>query len=335
MFASTRFRSILLFAAAVAALTMVPVKAEEVAADAVGWDMERVQPWGEIERQAWPVMAAAGPTCADPTWRAGVELLGSPAQGLFVRSVGHGSPADGQLTVGERIVALNGHRFAADGTAAYEEWVRWVSAEAADSEKPQRWTVLRGDAEAVVELVPVKACHVEIAYVAGNAASILSREGVIMFTPALLDLAPEPWMVQAQVAHVLGHRKGQHEAKNSKTTRWASIAGNVIGALGGPNIGGAAGHGLNFRARPKQEVEADRAGIDLLVGLGVNERDLIQYWFTVLEAQAQSGFAGAWLGGHPAHESRLEALEARYASLAEVAPAAAGGADTASADADS
>src|SRR5690606_40368066 len=60
----------------------------------------------------------------------------------------------------------------------------------------------------------------------------------------------------------LGHRLAQHEKANTRSRRWLSIAGNVVGALGGPNIGGA-GQALALRKRPEQEVEADRAGIDL------------------------------------------------------------------------
>lgn len=285
------------------------------ATDGPAFDMERLKPWGEIESLAWPLMVAAASQCKDPSYRVGFEVLGTTAQGLFVRSVSADSPASGKLEIGDRVVAVNGHRFKPDGADAYGEWSSSMRDEFAESDEIQRWTMLRDGVEATFDLAPVPVCHVDIFYVGGSSPSFLRREGMLIFTPQLFEIAPEPWMVQAQIAHDLGHRLGQHEQKATRTTRWTSIAGNVIGALGGPNLGGAGGHALNIRRRPQQEVDADRAGIDLAVGLGINERELIQYWVDVIELESSSGTGASWLSAHPAHESRIDALQERFNTL--------------------
>lgn len=312
--------AVLLAAPAAPALAEAQAPAEAPA----GFDMERLQPWAEIESLAWPLMVAAAPQCKDPSYRAGFELLGSSEQGLVVRSVATGSPADGALTVGDRVVALDGERFAEDGAEAFAYWTAGMRAEQAESDAVQRWTVLRDGEERTVDLTPVSVCHLDIYYIAGGAPSVLRREGLLMLTPAIWDIAPEPWMVQAQIAHDLGHRLAQHEKANTRSRRWLSIAGNVVGALGGPNIGGA-GQALALRKRPEQEVEADRAGIDLAVSIGLPEAELIQYWVEVIELEAGAGSGASWLAAHPAHHSRIEALEERYrAATAAAADAAAG-----------
>lgn len=284
-------------------------------ADDTRIDIEQLQPWAEIESLAWPLQVAAAPECRDPSYRTGFEVLASPPQGMFVRSIADSAPADGRLQLEDRIVALNGRDFPSDGIQAYEQWVTGLRDETAASDQPQRWTVERNGEQLDVELHPVSVCHLDILYVAGNGPSLLRRENTLVFTPQLHELAPEPWMVQAQVAHDLGHRLGQHEQKAQRTSRWANIAGNVLGALGGPDVGGAGGHALNIRRRPQEEVAADSAGIDLAVSIGLSESDLIQYWVDVLHQQASGGGAARWLGAHPAHPSRIEALEARFQDL--------------------
>lgn len=288
-----------------------PVRADEV----VGFDMQRLQAWSEIESLAWPLKVAAAPGCNDPSWHTGLELLASPAQGMFVRSISRGSPADGQLEVDDRVVALNGRRFHADGVRAYEDWMGGLRENAATSSAPQRWTVSRHGTEHTFELSPVQVCHVEIFYASGNVPSILRRENMVIFTPALQELAPEPWMIQAQIAHDLGHRLGQHEKQTTRTSRWAGVAGNIVGALGGPDMGGAAGHVLNIRRRPQQEIDADRAGIDLALSIGLDEAQLIQYWVDVIELQTSAGGGSGWLGAHPAHPSRITALQERFDAM--------------------
>lgn len=280
-------------------------------------DVEQLRPWGDIESLAWPLQVAAEPECRDPSFRTGFEMLASPAQGMFVRSIAAGSPADGQLQLEDRVIALNGSAFPADGIKAYEQWVTGLREELAASDAVQVWTVERAGERLDVELAPVSVCHLDILYVQGDGPSLLRRENTLIFTPQLHDLAPEPWMVQAQVAHDLGHRLGQHEEKAKRTSRWANIAGNIMGALGGPDVGGAGGHALNIRRRPQEEVAADSAGIDLAVSIGLPEADLIAYWVDVLHQQASAGGVAKWLGAHPAHPSRIEALEERFQGLAQ------------------
>lgn len=303
---TTRLLLTALLAAAAATALPAAAQADE---GMQSFDPARLAKWAELESLAWPLEVAAADACSNPTWRTGSELLASPDQGLFVRSVAAGSPADGQLQPLDRVVAFNGKKL--DGIKGYEKWVGGLREEAAASAEPQRWTVLRDGAELTVSIQPQQACHVDILYADRPGHSFLRREAMIVFTSQLADIAPEPWMVQAQIAHDLGHRLGKHEQQQGRRARFFNVAGNVMAALGGPNITGA-GEVLNVARRPEQEVEADRAGIDLAIRIGLSEKDLIQYWVEVIEKQAATGAGATWLSGHPAHGSRIEALQARW-----------------------
>jgi Periplasmic protease len=295
-----------------AALAALAAPAAFAADEEAAFDPERLAPWAQIESLAWPLEVAAAPKCASPSWRIGAELLASPAQGLFVRSVADGSPAAGKLQQFDQVVAFNGKRLS--GIDGYEDWVSELRAEAAESNKAQRWTIVRDGAEQTVEVQPQQVCHIDIMYASGTTAAWLRREEVVVFTPALFDIAPEPWMIQAQIAHDLGHRLAQHQKTESRRIRFLGAAGNVVSALGGPGFAGG-GDVLNIARRPEAEVEADRNGIDLATAIGLPEADLIQYWVTVIEKQAATGAASKWLTGHPAHPSRIEALQNRWDAL--------------------
>ena len=144
------------FAIAAATLAATAAMSGAHANEAVVFDTERLRAWGEIESLAWPLQVAAADQCKDPSYHTGIELLASPGQGFFVRNVSQGSPAHGLLEVEDRVVALDGHRFAQDPMQAYETWIGGMRADLLASDETQRWTVLRNDVEHAVEIEPTK-----------------------------------------------------------------------------------------------------------------------------------------------------------------------------------
>lgn len=310
-----------LLAVAVASAGYSPAAAAAAADHApIDPKADYIEPWAQIENLAWPLMVAAADQCKEPSWRTGFDLSAIPEEGLIVRGVAPGSPADGKLRQYDRVLAYNGHEL--QGNSGFIRWYQSLRNEAAESDRVQRWTVERDGQQMTVEIQPVQVCYVEIQYNPVTTRSFVRREGVLSFNPNLYDLAPEPWMIQAQIAHDLGHRLGQHEAANKRRNNLLGIAGRVTEAVGGFNIAGA-GTALNLRKRPEQEVDADRNGIDLAVRIGLPEADVIQYWVEVIDQQAGAGGGATWLSGHPAHPTRIEALQQRFENIGKPDPATA------------
>jgi len=138
--------------------------------------------------------------------------------------------------------------------------------------------------------------------------------GQIGVTTGLLGLVQNDDQLAAVIGHEVGHVIARHAAERMSTQTAAQlglgaaqqVAGNhaqTVGALGG--LG--AQYGLLLPFSRAHELEADRLGIDYMVGAGYRANESIRLW-EIMGAQRQ-GSNPEFASTHPSDQSRIAALQ--------------------------
>ena len=141
--------------------------------------------------------------------------------------------------------------------------------------------------------------------------------GQIGVTTSLLALVQNDDQLAAVIGHEVGHVVARHAAERYSNTALTSaglqiaqgVAGSdrarAVGALGG--IGAQVGVLLPFSRR--DELEADRLGVDYMARAGYRTSEALALW-RLFAAQRQSS-APEFASTHPSDQTRIAALE-RY-----------------------
>lgn len=134
----------------------------------------------------------------------------------------------------------------------------------------------------------------------------------------LLGVANSPDMLAAVIGHEIGHVIARHSNERLSTQYAAQTGLAVVQALGGEMteqkklIYGALGLGAQYGVilpyGRKQELEADRIGLELMARAGFNPKDAVTLWENM--SRAGSGQPPQFLSTHPSNQTRIRDLQA-------------------------
>ena len=140
--------------------------------------------------------------------------------------------------------------------------------------------------------------------------------GKIGVTSGLLSLVQNDDQLAAVLGHEVGHVVARHAAERYSTTAVAQAGvglaqgvagdyGQAAGALG--SLGAQFGVLLPFSRR--DELEADRLGVDYMQAAGYQPRESILLW-QLMAAQSGRSSTPQFASTHPSDQTRIAALEA-------------------------
>lgn len=152
-------------------------------------------------------------------------------------------------------------------------------------------------------------------FVSDNPNAFVLPSGKIGVTTSLLALVRNDDQLAAVLGHEVGHVVAQHAAERYSSTAIAAIGiqaaqgvagdyGQAVGALGG--FGAQLGVLLPFSRR--DELEADRLGVDYMVRAGYRASESVALW-RLMAAQRQTN-TPEFASTHPSDSTRIAQLEA-------------------------
>ena len=140
--------------------------------------------------------------------------------------------------------------------------------------------------------------------------------GHVGVTTGLLKIVENDDQLAAVIGHEAGHVVARHAAERQSQTLTSSLLIGVLGAAAGSSDaaraissygGGAAKYGFLLPFSRKQELEADRLGVDFMQRAGYRPREAVILW---LHMQADGGpNSPQFASTHPSDAARIEALE--------------------------
>lgn len=143
--------------------------------------------------------------------------------------------------------------------------------------------------------------------------------GKIGVTTALLALVQNDDQLATVIGHEVAHVVARHAAERSSTGALAGIAGQVAGGLAGDYgqqaasaTGLFAQYGALLPFSRRDELEADRIGVDFLAQAGYRPSQAVALW-RLMAAQGASG-TPEFASTHPSDQTRIAALEQYIAS---------------------
>lgn len=152
-------------------------------------------------------------------------------------------------------------------------------------------------------------------FVSDKPNAFVLPSGKIGVTTSLLSLVRNDDQLAAVLGHEVGHVVAQHAAERYSSTALTSLGiqaaqgvagdyGQAVGALGG--FGAQLGVLLPFSRR--DELEADRLGVDYMVRAGFRASESIALW-RLMAAQRQTN-TPEFASTHPSDGTRIAELEA-------------------------
>lgn len=138
--------------------------------------------------------------------------------------------------------------------------------------------------------------------------------GKIGVTTSLLALVQNDHQLATVIGHEIGHVVAQHAAERATSAGLAniglSVAQSAAGTRGG-TVGSlgtvAAQYGLLLPHSRRDELEADRLGVDYLAAAGFRPSQAVALW-RLMAQQRQSG-QPEFASTHPSDATRIQALE--------------------------
>ncbi|QLQ13808.1 MAG: M48 family metallopeptidase [Brevundimonas sp.] len=138
--------------------------------------------------------------------------------------------------------------------------------------------------------------------------------GKISVTTGLLALVQNDDQLATVIGHEMAHSVAQHAAERYSQNAIASIGLQVASGLAGDygravgSFGGLAAHGVLLPYSRRDELEADRLGVDLMQRAGFRPLESAALW-RLMAAQRQTNVP-QFASTHPSDLTRIAALEA-------------------------
>jgi len=145
--------------------------------------------------------------------------------------------------------------------------------------------------------------------------------GHVGVTTGLLKIVDNDDQLAAVIGHEAGHVVARHAAERQSQTLTSSLVLGVLGAAAGSSDaaraissygGGAAKYGFLLPFSRKQELEADRLGVDFMQRAGYRPREAVVLW-EHMQAQDAGSSAPQFASTHPSDAARIAALQAYIA----------------------
>jgi len=152
-------------------------------------------------------------------------------------------------------------------------------------------------------------------FVEASPNAFVLPSGKIGVTTGLLSLVRNDDQLATVIGHEIGHVRASHAAERYSTQTATGLAQQVVGGLAGDRgqaiaaYGGlAAQYGLLLPYSRRDELEADRLGVDYLHGAGFKASEAVALW-RLMAAQRQTQVP-QFASTHPSDATRIQALEA-------------------------
>ena len=143
--------------------------------------------------------------------------------------------------------------------------------------------------------------------------------GQIGVTTGLLNLVRNDDQLASVIGHEIGHIVGGHAAERASNQALTSVglaaAQGVAGRYGdavGDYGGLAAQYGVLLPYSRRDELEADRLGVDYMAAAGFKPSEAVALW-RLMAAQRQTA-TPQFASTHPSDDTRIQALQQYIAS---------------------
>ncbi|MFT6460975.1 MAG: putative Zn-dependent protease [Maricaulis maris] len=146
--------------------------------------------------------------------------------------------------------------------------------------------------------------------------------GKVGFYKGILDIMDTDDHVATVMGHEVGHVAGRHSAERASQQMAAqmgvSLLASAIGSSGADyaqysdDIGAALGMGVTYGVilpySREHEYEADRLGVDFMVGSGYDPRQAVDFWIGM--AAMNDHHSAEFASTHPSDDNRVAAMRA-------------------------
>lgn len=156
-------------------------------------------------------------------------------------------------------------------------------------------------------------------FVSDSPNAFVLPSGKIGVTTSLLALVRNDDQLAAVLGHEVGHVVARHAAERYSNTAVAGVGLSVLQGAAGDygqavgSIGGlAAQYGVLLPYSRRDELEADRLGVDYMAASGYKPSEAVALW-RLMAAQRQ-GATPEFASTHPSDQTRIDALTAYIAS---------------------
>ena len=249
------------------------------------------------------------------------RVLGD-GDGLFVTSVGDGSPAaEAGLRVGDRIVAIGGRTI--PDTGGVSQAAGKILDETAKADAPLAIGVRRAGADLTVTARPVNACDYAVRLSDGEEVNAYADGETVIVTRGMMRFAQSDSDLATIVAHEIAHdAMGHIDAQKTNAVAGAGVGliFDIIAAVAGVNTqGGFSRLGSQSAARAfsqEFEAEADYVGLYIMARAGMDVEQAPNLWRR-MAAAFPDAIATNVNATHPSTPQRFVALEKTVAEIAE------------------
>lgn len=141
--------------------------------------------------------------------------------------------------------------------------------------------------------------------------------GHVGVTTGLLKIVDNDDQLAAVIGHEAGHVVARHAAERQSQSMTSGLVLGVLGAAAGSSNygqlinsygGTAAKYGLLLPFSRKQELEADRLGVDYMQRAGYRPREAVVLW-EHMQAQSTGSAPSQIMSTHPSDATRIAALQ--------------------------
>lgn len=148
--------------------------------------------------------------------------------------------------------------------------------------------------------------------------------GKVAFNKGLMDLVETDGHIATIMGHEMGHVAGRHAAERASQQRAAQMGMQIVGAAlqsrgvdydadMAAALGAGVQYGVILPYSRDHEFEADRLGIDYMVGAGYAARDAMDVWIAMSTLHQDRAFE--FTSTHPSDDMRIAAMRAHIEAM--------------------